>query len=65
MKLTANTPTKWAQFRAIMGLPGSTRVKDVQQVMDNTALARFFFSQTENGRAASTAKTGGSNVQVR
>ena len=44
MKLTANTPTKWAQFRAIMVLPGSTRVKDVPLVMDNTALAMFFFS---------------------
>lgn len=49
-----NTPTKWEAFRAIVGLPGHIRVKDVPGQLDNTELARFFFSSPRRGEDVTT-----------
>lgn len=34
-----NTPTLWEQFRAIMGLPGKTRLEDA--LMDSTTVCKM------------------------
>ncbi len=50
MQLNTNTPTKWEQFRAIIGLPGHIRVKDVENQIPNERLAMFFFGETARVR---------------
>ena len=45
MKLTPNTPTKWARFRRVIGLPGKTRVTE----LTSDRLAMFFLSSPRRG----------------
>ena len=49
-----NTPPKWEAFRAIIGLPGHIRVKDVPEVLDNTRLAMFFLRSPQRGESVLT-----------
>jgi hypothetical protein len=49
-EMKINTPTKWQQFRDIMGLPGKTRVYEIP----SEVLAMYFFRSPQRGESVLT-----------